>query len=202
MKKPRIITNDRKKGKKKIKFVIGTKMPFAKLIPFPAVVTLNSSLGFEPAYRIDKAQTVFSVSLIINFVMTKIIKNFTGIDVSKGSFNVSIEKDGKIQSKQFLYTPAGLQSCLGFIPSESRCIIESTGTYHCRLCCYLTANNVKVSIVNPLSVKRFAQALMLRTKTDKADSKMLIEYGKHFDLPVWQPQESCYVQMHQLINLS
>jgi hypothetical protein len=32
--------------------------------------------------------------------MTK-VQNFTGIDVSKTSFNVAIEKDGKIQSKEF-----------------------------------------------------------------------------------------------------
>jgi transposase len=134
--------------------------------------------------------------------MTKIIENFTGIDVSKKSFNVAIEKNGKIQSKEFLYTAEGMKSCLGFIPAQSRCIIESTGTYHCRLACYLTDNNISVSVVNPLSVKRFAQALMSRTKTDKADCRMLIEYGKHFDVKQWQPQESVYIQMRQLLNLS
>jgi hypothetical protein len=57
MQKIIIITNDRTKGKKKIITVIGTKMPFAKLITFPLVANLNSSLGLEPAFRIDKLQT-------------------------------------------------------------------------------------------------------------------------------------------------
>jgi hypothetical protein len=43
--------------RKKIITVIGTKMPVAKLIPFPLVVNLNCSLGLEPAFRIDKLQT-------------------------------------------------------------------------------------------------------------------------------------------------
>ena len=37
--------------------VIGRLIPFEKQIPFPSVVTLNSSLGLEPACRIDKEPT-------------------------------------------------------------------------------------------------------------------------------------------------
>jgi hypothetical protein len=48
---------NRSKGRKKIKIVISTLIPFAKLIPFPSVVTLNSSLGLEPVFRIDKVPT-------------------------------------------------------------------------------------------------------------------------------------------------
>jgi hypothetical protein len=70
------------------------------------------------------------------------------------------------------------------------------------LACYLTENNVKVSLVNPLSVKRFAQALMFCAKTDRADCRMLIEYGKRFNVKLWQPQKSSYIQMQQLLCMS
>ncbi|MDR2126021.1 MAG: IS110 family transposase [Prevotellaceae bacterium] len=109
--------------------------------------------------------------------MTK-VQNFTGINVSKTSFNVAIEKDGKIQSKEFLYTEVGMKSCLNFIPSQRWCVMESTGTYHCRLANFLFENNIRVSVVNPLSAKRYSQALMSRTKKDKEDCQKLIEYGK------------------------
>jgi hypothetical protein len=53
-----ILIFDRRKERKKIMFVTGIKIPFAKQIPFPfPVETLDSSLGYEPAYRIDRAKT-------------------------------------------------------------------------------------------------------------------------------------------------
>ena len=48
---------NRSKGRNKIKSVISTLIQFAKVIPFPSVMTLDSSLGFEPVFRIDKAIT-------------------------------------------------------------------------------------------------------------------------------------------------
>jgi hypothetical protein len=48
--------------------------------------------------------------------MTKVEK-ITGIYVSKKSFNVAIEINGKVQSKEFLYTAEGLKSCLNFLPA-------------------------------------------------------------------------------------
>lgn len=132
--------------------------------------------------------------------MTK-VQQCSGIDISKNSFNVTVELSGKFKTKKFDYTMEGLKSFLSFLPQATHCIIESTGTYHCRLAYFLYENNVALSVVNPLSVKRYAQALMLRTKTDKADSKMLIEYGKHFDLKQWKPAQACYIELQQLINV-
>jgi transposase len=53
--------------------------------------------------------------------------------------------------------------------------MESTGTYHLHPATFLHDRGIGVSVVNPLSVKRFSQALMLRTKTDKADSLLPVE---------------------------
>ena len=48
---------NRRRGGSKVKTVIGTSIPFGKVAPLPpAVVTLNSSLGYEPAYRIDRVK--------------------------------------------------------------------------------------------------------------------------------------------------
>ena len=42
---------------------------------------------------------------------------------------------------------------------------------------------------------------MVRAKTDKADSKLLVEYGKHFEPKLWKPKDDCYVELQQLLNL-
>ena len=126
------------------------------------------------------------------------IQLFSGIDISKESFNISIE--GERKSKKFSYTEEGMEAYYSLLPTDVHCVMESTGTYHCRLAYFLYERGVKVSVANPLSVKRFSQALMLRTKTDKADSMLLIEYGKHFEPPLWKPKEDCYIEIQQLLN--
>lgn len=129
--------------------------------------------------------------------MTK-VQHFSGIDISKMNFEVRIDES---KSKQFAYANEGMEACLSLLPPDTHCIMEATGTYHCRLAYFLYEHGIKVSVVNPLSVKRFSQALMLRTKTDKADSKLLIEYGKSLTLELWKPKEDCYVELQQLVNL-
>jgi transposase len=132
--------------------------------------------------------------------MTK-VRNFTGIDVSKKSFDVAYKETGEVRTKKFAYTQEGMEACMGFIPCGTQVIMESTGTYHLHLATFLHERGVGVSVVNPLSVKRFSQALMLRTKTDRADSLLLIEYGEVFTPPLWKVPEAGYVRIRQLLRL-
>lgn len=132
--------------------------------------------------------------------MTK-VQNFSGIDISKNSFDVCLEHEGRYRHKKFSYTEEGMESCVKFITPDTHCIMESTGTYHCRLAHFLHTRGITVSVVNPLSVKRFAQALMLRSKTDSADSRMLAMYGRKFTPAPWLPKKDYCIELQQLINL-
>ena len=121
--------------------------------------------------------------------------------MSKHSFHAAVETEKGVCSKEFPYREEGVQRFLAFLPEGAHCIMESTGTYHCRLAYFLVEQGVAVSVVNPLSVKRYAQALLARTKTDKADSRLLAEFGRTFAPAAWQPKSSCYVALQQLVNL-
>jgi transposase len=79
--------------------------------------------------------------------------------------------------------------------------MESAGTYHCRLAYFLNEHSVALSVVNPLSVKRFSQAMMLRTKTDRADSRLLRIYGESMQPKLWKLKADVQVEMQQLLNL-
>jgi transposase len=56
-------------------------------------------------------------------------------------------------------------------------VMEATGTYYLRLAEHLYHNGVKVSVVNPLIIKRFSEMRLKRTKTDKADARIISQYG-------------------------
>ncbi|MDR1407270.1 MAG: transposase, partial [Tannerella sp.] len=65
------------------------------------------------------------------------IQNYVGIDISKTTFDVSYESNEKVRSKKFAYDAAGMQSLLSLLEEGSHCVMESTGTYHCRLAYFL-----------------------------------------------------------------
>ena len=76
--------------------------------------------------------------------------------------------------------------------------MEATGTYHLRLAYALYEHSVFVSVVNPLSVKNFSRAVMCRTKTDKADARLLAEYARRMEPSKWKPVSDNYIRIQQM----
>jgi transposase len=126
-------------------------------------------------------------------------QNYAGTDISKETFDVWHESNGKVRSKKFTYDEQGLQSLLSCLPEAAYCVMESTGTYHCRLAYLLYGKDIALSVVNPLSAKRFAQALMLRTKIDRPDSRSLMLYGQHLHPAGWKPKPDVQAKMQQIV---
>jgi transposase len=60
---------------------------------------------------------------------------------------------------------------------------------------------VGINIINSLSIKRFIQSKLQRTKTDKSDAVMLVEYGQIMEPALWKPDSVHYTQAQQLLNI-
>lgn len=113
-----------------------------------------------------------------------------GFDVSKLSFDFAfVGKDDKWVSKKLSYDKEGLNGMLKMINPESICVMEATGPYYLKLACFLFNKGIKVSVVNPLVIKRFAQMKLSRTKTDKADAKLICLYGMEQKPELWKPKD-------------
>lgn len=125
-------------------------------------------------------------------------KLVVGIDISKKTFDVALPgKDGYV-SKQYTNDAKGFKQLVGVLAAESHCVMEASGPYYLRLATYLHMQGVRVSVVNPLVIKRFSQMRLIRTKTDKADAKMIAQYGKAEDPGLWNPQEQYIMELQQL----
>lgn len=109
-------------------------------------------------------------------------KEIFGVDISKDVFDVYGSKKGH---NQFKNNASGFRSFLKILPKESLVIMEATGYYHYRLAQFLYKEKQVVSVVNPLSVKRFIQMKLAKVKTDKSDSKAICEYGKINAVPLY-----------------
>jgi len=79
--------------------------------------------------------------------------------------------------------------------------MEATGYYHYQLAYYLLESVIKVSVENPLVVKRFIQMRLSKIKTDKSDSKLICEYAKQVQLKLWQGNSKHQIECLQMTRL-
>jgi transposase len=119
---------------------------------------------------------------------------FLGIDVSKAKLDVALLlANDKLKSKVVANNAQGFQTLLQWlanhVPDERNSVhfcMESTGSYHEALACFLSDQDLLVSVVNPLLVKRFAEANRLRNKTDGGDAKCLALFCRSMQPERWE----------------
>jgi transposase len=129
------------------------------------------------------------------------VKQFFGIDISKAVFDVvdSFEKH-----YQFTNDPSGFKAFGKMLNENSHCVMEATGSYYQKLATWLYARSIQVSVVNPLSVKRFIQMRLKTSKTDKLDAQMIRMYGESEQPVLWNPPSKLIIgatELHTLIEM-
>jgi len=103
--------------------------------------------------------------------------NSVGIDISKDGLDVHIYPAD--MSEYFSNDTKGFKAINKWLENVATRLIvfESTGLYHRDLQAFLSGKGHRLAVINPYRSRRFAQALCLLAKTDKADARMLAQYG-------------------------
>lgn len=125
-------------------------------------------------------------------------KETFGVDISKDVFDVYGSKSGH---DQFKNDESGSKQLLKSLPENCIVAMEATGYYHYRLAQFLYKNGVLVSVINPLSIKRFIQMKLAKIKTDKSDSKAICEYALINDVPIYDALTDVQSECLQLFRL-
>lgn len=107
-----------------------------------------------------------------------------GIDISKDVFDIHDSESGHLQ---FSNNVSGFKAFAKRLSKSHWCVMEATGCYHYQLASFLFKKNIKVSVMNPLVIKRFIQMKLNQIKTDKSDAKMICLYGEQQELKLWCP---------------
>lgn len=116
-----------------------------------------------------------------------------GIDISKDSFDVVLRGMGGERHRVFSNDQKGFTSLAGWVEKQPERVVhicmEATGSYWEGLAEYLYQGDYTLSVVNPYQIKRYADHLLNRNKTDKADASLIAEFcEKDRDrLRVWKP---------------
>lgn len=125
-------------------------------------------------------------------------KEIYGVDISKDVFDVHGSKVGHAQYRNDEF---GFKQLLKSLPDNSLVVMEATGYYHYRLAQFLYKNRVVVSVVNPLSIKRFIQMKLAKVKTDKSDAKAICEYALINEVPIYNALTDIQSECLQLFRL-
>lgn len=126
-------------------------------------------------------------------------KQIYGVDISKNVYDVA---DSQGNRSQFKNDGKGFKSFLKTLSSESLVVMEATGYYHYRLAQFLYEQGIQVSVVNPLSVKRFIQMKLSKIKTDKSDAKAICEYATINEVPLYTAKDKDQAECLQLMRLT
>jgi transposase len=125
-------------------------------------------------------------------------KETYGVDISKDVFDAYGNQSGHCQFKN---SEVGFKQLKRHLSLQCLVVMEATGYYHYRLAQFLYENEVAVSVVNPLSVKRFIQMKSAKVKTDKSDARAICEYGQMNEVPLYNALTDVQSECLQLFRL-
>lgn len=129
---------------------------------------------------------------------------YLGIDIASKKFDVAELCDGNYRCKTFANTPAGFLSLCKWLNAEAKpeihACLEATGDYGTALATFLCERHLKVSVVNPARIKGYGASELSRTKTDKADSKLIARFCKAVVPDEWKPTPPSVRKLQALVR--
>jgi len=121
-----------------------------------------------------------------------------GVDVSKKYIDVCYRQSPGVWAYKTINNDlAGYRELVKITGRASHYVMEATGIYHLGLAFYLSKKGIKLTVLNPLIIKRYRQMQLGRVKTDKADSKCIAEYGESQPLEIWKGPSELLLKLHQ-----
>lgn len=111
-----------------------------------------------------------------------------GIDIGKQAFEAARLVNAEWQCEAFANDDEGLKQLKRWLGRKKHHVcLEATGRYGDRLAHGLYASGHSVSVVNPLRIKHYAKSRLAKNKTDRADARLIAEFGEHEPTRVWEP---------------
>lgn len=130
--------------------------------------------------------------------------NQLGIDVANDTLDASRAGDGLIARRRFANTPSGHRQLLRWAlcgAGSARVCLEATGVYHLQLALALYHHPaIELMVVNPRAARRFAEAHMVRAKTDAIDADGLLLLVQRMPFRPWAAPRDELLQLQSLAH--
>lgn len=129
------------------------------------------------------------------------MKTWIGVDVSKSTLDICWFDGASPIHLKVSNCPRGFKEVQARLPSEAHVVMEATGAYYLRFAHFLLSHGIPLSVVNPLSIKRYAQMKLARAKTDKYDAALMAGFGASQKPEPWTLPDARILEMQQLVTL-
>ena len=130
--------------------------------------------------------------------------NQAGIDVSNETFDIQRRCGEVLSQRKFTNSNAGHRQAIAWMKRSAkgaRVCLEATGIYHLQLALALDrAPGIEVMVVNPRASRRFAEAQMVRAKTDKVDAGILLQYVERMPFTAWTAPSEQQLELQSLAH--
>lgn len=130
--------------------------------------------------------------------------NQIGIDISNDVFDATQQYADTVQRRQFANTPAGHRAFIRWAlrnGTPMQVCLEATGVYHLQLALSLERHaDIELMVVNPCAARRFAQAHMVRAKTDAIDADGLLLFLQRMPFQPWAAPPESVLQLQSLAH--
>jgi transposase len=118
--------------------------------------------------------------------------NYVGIDMSQDYFDAALMIDGQIVAQgRFDNNEPGFKTFKNWLSKHQSApvhsTLEATGMYGEALAEWLVEQDEAVSVVNPAQIKAYGQAQLRRAKTDKTDARLIADFARTQQPPLWTP---------------
>lgn len=130
--------------------------------------------------------------------------NQAGIDVANESFDIQKRGAEGVTHRIFANTKSGHRQAIAWLKRGSkqlRVCLEATGIYHLQLALALSRTaGIELMVLNPRAARRFAEAQMVRGKTDKVDARVLLHYLERMLFVPWCAPSEQHLELQSLTH--
>lgn len=134
-------------------------------------------------------------------------QSILGIDIAKAKLDTHFQRVGsadKPTHRLYDNTPAGQEQLVNWLARQQvgqlHVCLEATGTYGQAVALRLHQVGYRVSIVNPLRIKRYGQSELLRVKTDKSDAALIARFCLSQQPDAWTPPSAEQQHLQALVR--
>lgn len=128
---------------------------------------------------------------------------YVGIDVAKDSLQVCVRGESK-QQREFGNSRKGHRQLLTWLQKQTDEValvgMEATGSYGEAICHYLYEQGIRVSVINPVRIKAYAQSQLKRHKTDTIDAELIADFCRTQQPEVWSPPPPEELELRALVR--
>jgi len=113
-----------------------------------------------------------------------------GVDVSAKTIDVAWRGDRRVECRQFANDRNGHRALIKQTRKRARrirVVMESTGVYGLDLALALVGARFEVIVANPRVAANFAKAILQRSKSDRLDAAMLLQFAETMPFVAWEP---------------